>query len=399
MRPQALLLKVLNMAENSGISWTDHTFNPWMGCTKVSPACKNCYAERDMDKRYGKVAWGPSGTRVLTSDDNWKKPLKWNREAGEKGIRYRVFCASLADVFEDWIGAIKHWNPVGRDMTVCHGCGKWADDMDCGGGAVMCGRIPRPLTMDDVRHRLFRLIDSTPNIDWLLLTKRPENILRMWPSADVFDSESEHKAYWPNVWLGTSVENQEYADKRIPELLKLKGLAGKLFLSCEPLLGEVDLRPALWLEDQYFKLRQEIDRPTIDWVIAGGESGPDARPSHPNWFRDLRDQCGAANVPFHFKQWGEWHPECSTNYATGSGTYRYGKVDGLSMLRNGEICLRNSKENPADKAEDVNPFWTSQSRQPNSGYQWMQRIGTKASGRLLDGVLHDAFPVTQPQLT
>jgi protein gp37 len=104
------------MAENSGISWTDNTFNPWMGCTKVSPACKFCYAERDMDHRHGKVAWGPSGTRVLTSDQNWQKPVKWNREADKSGKRLRVFCASLADVFEDWQGPIV--GPHGNRIAV-----------------------------------------------------------------------------------------------------------------------------------------------------------------------------------------------------------------------------------------------------------------------------------------
>lgn len=94
------------MAENSHISWTDNTFNPWMGCTKVSPACQHCYAERDMDHRYGKVSWGPNGNRVKTSEANWRKPLRWNREATDSGKRLYVFCASLADVFEDWKGPI-----------------------------------------------------------------------------------------------------------------------------------------------------------------------------------------------------------------------------------------------------------------------------------------------------
>jgi hypothetical protein len=168
-----------------------------------------------------------------------------------------------------------------------------------------------PVTMDDVRARLFRLIDATPNLDWLLLTKRPENIQRMWVKGfcdnHVCEASKTTGIFCPhdscdlddgvraagrsNVWLGTSVENQEYAEKRIPHLLGCRDLARVLFLSCEPLLGPVDL--SRWMssaEEGKF------------WVIAGGESGPEARPSHPNWFRGLRDQCAAAGVPFHFKQ-------------------------------------------------------------------------------------------------
>ena len=119
------------MAENSKIEWTDHTFNPWIGCTKVSDGCKNCYAESLMDKRWGKVKWGPQGQRQRTSDENWKKPFAWDRQAAKQGIRYRVFCASLADVFED------------NDQV------------------------------SDWRLDLFDMIKVTPNLDWLLLTKRP----------------------------------------------------------------------------------------------------------------------------------------------------------------------------------------------------------------------------------
>jgi protein gp37 len=356
-----------------------------------------------MDHRFERVAWGPSGTRVLTSDANWNKPIVWNKNASITGKRTRVFCASLADVFEDWTGPIH--DHKGNELRISKD-GRITDCIDW----------THKLTMTDVRRRLFELIDVTPNLDWMLLTKRPENVLRFWKCKgcdSTFENEvgcSVDKNNVPvrkNVWLGTSVENQEYADKRIPELLKCRDLAPVLFLSCEPLLGPVNferipiqgfnlphldvLRQGCWLRGPYGFVNSH-NAPSIDWVIAGGESGPEARPSHPDWFRSLRDHCHAANVPFHFKQWGEWHPKCSTNYATGPGTYRYGKVEGLSMLRNGEICLRNSKENPADKAENVNPFWTSQSQQPNSGYQWMHRIGVKESGRLLDKQLHDAFP-------
>lgn len=238
------------MTKNSKIEWTDHTFNPWIGCAKISDGCKNCYAEAMMDKRYGKVKWGVQGKRIRTSAANWKKPLEWNRQAEHEGRRYRVFCASLADVFE-------HKPDQHKEME------QW-------------------------RFDLFRLIDDTPKLDWLLLTKRPENVMDMlrhdW--ADQLPS---------NVWIGTSVENQERADKRIPELLKIP--AAVRFLSIEPLLGEVDLISS------HFGLL-----PGIHWVIVGGESGANARPMHPDWVRSIRAQCQAAGVPFFFKQWGEWFP-------------------------------------------------------------------------------------------
>lgn len=272
------------MAENSKIEWTDHTFNPWMGCTKVSPACANCYAERDFDHRYGKVKWGPTGTRVLTSDANWKKPVQWNKDAESSGVRPRVFCASLADVFEDWQGPI----------------------VDSKGNATGS-------SMDDVREHLFRLIDATPNLDWLLLTKRPGNIVRMW-----FDPDSLNGfPYRPNVWLGASVESAEYLH-RIDSLKCCGSMAAVLFLSCEPVVGPMPT------------LGEHIDG--IDWVITGGESGPSARPADPDWFRSIRDQCAAHEVPFHFKQWGEF---------------------------------------------DANQI----------------RVGKKNAGRLLDGETHDGLPV------
>jgi protein gp37 len=147
--------------------------------------------------------------------------------------------------------------------------------------------------LDRMRRRLFALIDATSNLDWLLLTKRPENILSMWPDCAIEPCETLHSDGRKNVWLGTSVENQEYADKRIPALIQCRDLSPVLFLSCEPLLGSLDLNFVR-------------DNPPIDWVIVGGESGPNARPSHPDWFRSIRDQCSAAGVPFHFKQWGEF---------------------------------------------------------------------------------------------
>ncbi len=229
------------MAANSRIEWTDHTFNPWWGCTKVSPACDHCYAEA-WAKRTGHSVWGAKSSRRFLSDAYWKQPLKWDREAAESGCRKRVFCASMADVFE-WKKELTPW-----------------------------------------RNKLWELIDSTPNLDWLLLTKRPHLANRMNPWG----------TSWPlNVWLGTTAEDQKWVNKRLPHLANSS--ANIRFLSCEPLLGEIDLSPWLASGD-------------VDWVITGGESGPNARPSDPTWFKAVRDQCERHAVPFHFKQWGDWAP-------------------------------------------------------------------------------------------
>jgi len=263
------------MGKDSSIEWTDHTFNPWTGCTKVSEGCTNCYAE-GWAKRSGLVQWGPKGERRRTSAANWRQPEKWDRLAAADGRRAKVFCASLADVFEDHPSIDPQW-----------------------------------------RADLWALIDATPHLDWLLLTKRPENISRLWPFGfyDEFFS-------WPNVWIGTTVENQEQADARIPHLMAVP--AAVRFLSCEPLLGPVDLEnvthpswlppaddlhPEYWPVVAYDVLRghikgpDDIGQPKVDWVIVGGESGPKARD---NGFvenaRSLLIQCKASGVAFFGKQ-------------------------------------------------------------------------------------------------
>ena len=237
------------MGENSKIEWTDHTFNPWIGCTKVSPGCQHCYAE-SLAARFGKAEWGPTAQRVQTSEAYWRKPLGWARKAKAEGVRRRVFCASLADVFED------------REELA-----PW-------------------------RRDLFRLIEETPRLDWLLLTKRPENVNAMIEAHSYASDAGLWLSVNDHVWIGTSVENQEQAERRIPRLLDMP--AKLRFLSCEPLLGPVDLVPFL--------------QKGIDWVIVGGESGPQARWMMPDWVRQVQADCEDANVPFFFKQWGEWAP-------------------------------------------------------------------------------------------
>ena len=174
------------MSQGSPIEWTHHTFNPWWGCTKVSLGCQNCYAET-LSRRYGHTVWGADMERRFFSEKHWQEPLKWNKQARESGKRARVFCASMADVFEDLS------------------------------------------QLDSERNRLWNLISETPWLDWQLLTKRPENVLLMVP----WDRE------WPeNVWIGASVENQQVANRRVPILKAIP--ASIRFLSCEPLIGAID---------------------------------------------------------------------------------------------------------------------------------------------------------------
>lgn len=275
--------------ENSKIQWTDHTFNPWVGCSKVSAGCLNCYAETLMAKRYGRVDWGPRGTRSRTSDAMWREPVRWNREAQRDQTRKLVFCCSLADVFEDWNGPI---TTSKRSVLWRDRAGEYAD-------AEASGFEPYEMaTLDHLRCDLFELIDETPNLDWLLLTKRPENIRAMWPQRSPLD-------YRENVWLGTSPCDQKTADESIPHLLDCRALAPILFLSAEPLIGPVDLRsylPSLWQCNQ---------RNAIDWVIVGGESGHGARPCDKSWVRDIVRQSQERHVPCFVKQLGANHPDAA----------------------------------------------------------------------------------------
>lgn len=313
------------MAENTSIEWTDHTFNPWWGCAKVSPGCANCYAEGVAERFATGNLWGKDADRKPASEKVWHDPLRWNRAAQKAGRRALVFCASMADVFEDR-----------RDLDV-------------------------------PRERLWSLIRETPWLRWLLLTKRPENFHLLPPEVAAL------------VGLGVSVENQDAADRRIPLLLQTP--AAMRFVSCEPLLGPVDLEDvcvfkAATLGRYIDSVRGHIwgvsgyegggpppnddppDMARLDWVICGGESGKGARPMHPDWARGLRDQCEAASVPFMLKQWGEWLPESCVPedgyIPSGISTSTYGGV---------EYSTENS---------------------------WL--VGKKRAGRLLDGREHLEFP-------
>jgi protein gp37 len=242
------------MGVSTEISWATSTFNGWWGCQRVSEACRNCYAET-FAHRLGLNVWGPEKTseRRFFGDKHWNEPRKWNEKAAKSGEPWRVFCSSMADVFEDR-----------RDL-------------------------------DPQRARLWKLIEQTPALTWMLLTKRPENVNTMVPLEWV-----AHRMR--NVWVGTTAENQEEADKRGGHLTRI-GWAAARFLSCEPLLGPIALHPG-WL-GCVGHLAETFGNPLINWMIVGGESGAHARPMNPDWARSLRDQAIGADVAFHFKQWGE----------------------------------------------------------------------------------------------
>lgn len=249
------------MAETS-IAWADYTFNPWIGCTKVSPACDHCYAEAQNNfYKWNADGWGPHAPRRRTSAANWRKPLAWDRKAAAEGVRRRVFCASLADVFDNHRSIEPRWR---TDLLEC--------------------------------------IRAAPNLDWLLLTKRPQNIAKMMHECGAADG-------LPNLWLGTTVENQEEANRRIPHLLAAP--AAKRFLSVEPLLERVDFGCVQGNGLGAIDVLRPIDRrhqsptlylPALDWIIVGGESGPHVRPMDLEWARAIRDQCKAAGTAFFFKQ-------------------------------------------------------------------------------------------------
>lgn len=364
------------MAETTGINWCDSTFNPWIGCTRVSPGCDDCYAARSTPARTLGVVWGSGQLRQRTSEANWKLVKRWNNrrfmecsacgwrgDAAEAVIgcarcrslelddaRRRVFCASLADVFDT--------------------------------------NVPQEWRTD-----LFELILATPQLDWLLLTKRIGNVKHMvmdslgamaarldqrqpkWPWVNVWPEWP-----WANVWIGATITSQAEADRDIPKLLATP--AAVRFLSVEPMLGAIDLTrvpvggghghhefdPIITAN----ALRRGAGLPTLQWVICGGESGPRARPMHPDWARSLRDQCAAAGVPFLFKQWGEWGPDWE-----GAQTCNACSQTKFDSINSHGECGHCGIEawNPASKPLDT-----------------LRRVGKKAAGRLLDGRTHDQFP-------
>ena len=315
------------MAADTSIEWCDDTVNPWWGCVKVSPACAHCYAET-MDRRGlvdGGGHWGKDAPRFIRVDKAIAELERIARRSDKEGRPRRVFIASMADVFEDRADLVE----------------------------------PRKILW----NALHRLAGDKPRITPLLLTKRPD-VMAAWAA--------EHG--WPaGCWAGTTVEDQRRADERIPHLLRVP--AAVRFLSCEPLLGAVDLRRVL--------AALHLDRlegrpcdstcprcwgPQIHWVIAGGESGPGARPMHPDWARSLLDQCQAAGVPFFFKQWGT-----------------HGVVD--KPQRDGFVAYTDG-----GAGDPHGGVWDYASLQADRPHVLMERVGKKRAGRLLDGRTWDETP-------
>ncbi len=375
------------MSENTKIEWCDHTFNPWEGCQKVGPGCDNCYAETRNARFAGGAAinWGPGAPRRRTSASNWELPKRWNAQAeafmNQHGRRQRVFCASLGD---------------------------WADNA-----------VPIEWLVD-----MLEMVRLTPNLDWLLLTKRigivsqrlqqaNAFILGNWPSIDA-QPLSQWLTNWleddcppANVWLGTTITSQPEADRDITKLLAVP--AAKRFLSMEPLLGPVDLdtiHNTNFGEGQPY-LHPLIGRvsdghgdscnaPSIDWVIVGGESGPGARPMHPDWASSLRDQCVAAGVPFLFKQWGEWKPICQMEEAEHGGLYKSNVIAKPHEDQGNldDIYGRKCTVPTTVLHIDGSTHGITEPMAFGQGTEAMQifKIGKKAAGRLLDGRIWNEVP-------
>lgn len=251
------------MAEITGISWADATHNEWLGCTEVSPGCERCYARHLVQNRFHRTKWGKGENRILTSEANRRKPYGWDRKAAAEGRRWRVFCSSLSDVFDEEVH-------------------------------------------DDWRYELFAKIWKTPNLDWLLLTKRMRKMYR-W---------ARHHRYElpPNIWWGVSAEDQARANNRLPDLAAMREFVGPdavLFMSAEPLLGPIRLADVPWYGGFGAK--------DISWAVVGGESDDmgEARPMEEQWAVDLLDEAGGYGMSEHFKQLG--HVLAAKQGATGKG--------------------------------------------------------------------------------
>ena len=290
------------------IEWCDFSFNPWLGCTEVGPACDHCYARAMMADRLGRVSWGAGEDRIKTSAANWAQPLRWNRAAEAGGGRPTVFCLSLGDI--------------------------WDNEVD-------------PMW----RRDLFALIEKTPRLTWLLLSKRIGNAVKMCCP------EAGNPCLPRNAALGATMVTQDEWDRDAPKLEEATNRLGAMFsfASVEPMLGPIDAR---------------LHMPR--WVICGGESGTHARPMHPEWARSLRDQCAEARVPFFFKQWGEWAP----GYCGDGPPSRTERVASFwaGSWNYGTQTPRESAEGHIDDEPDV------------------YRLGKRGAGRLLDGIEHSGTP-------
>ena len=329
------------MADKTGIEWTDATWNPVTGCTKVSEGCDHCYAETIAHRFAGTKAY-PNGFDVTLRPERLEQPLRWKRPR-------RIFVNSMSDLFHS--------------------------------------DVP-----DDYIAQVFEVMTKAQQHTFQVLTKRPGRMRSLLSRRSFRDNFAHWGQPWPlpNVWLGTSVETQRWADVRIPLLLDTP--AAVRFLSCEPLLGPIDLNHWIghtpeclgsddppWCTCPWEGRTREpyFYKDKIHWVICGGESGHGARPMHPDWARSLRDQCQATTVPFHFKQWGEWAPA--------------GYSDGTHLLQvTGQAVTRES-------GTVTNPYGYGSGVQDlvdrgHAGWVRIRRVGKRAAGRELDGRTWDEYP-------
>lgn len=329
------------MSDHSAIEWTDATWNPTTGCTKVSPACAHCYIERTPPFRMKGRTFDRKGHIPL--ELHWERldqPLRWRKGR-------RVFVNSLSDLFHEEVT-----DEFIADVFAVMALARWHTFQVL---TKRPGRMRVLLNDNGFREAVAEFItviledcDVPASLRWDALDRRKDDARATAPDVEGDD--------WPlpNVWVGCSVENQHFADERIPLLLQTP--AAVRFISAEPLLGPLNLREMAHQDDWHV---DALDTPDpscrLHWVIAGGESGPKARPSPPDWFRSIRDQCQAAGVAFFFKQWGEWAP------------YDRGGVNSAALVNPGAL------DTP------------------------MQRFGKKAAGRLLDGRTWDEFPMPAPE--
>lgn len=322
------------MGDKSSIEWTEATWNPVAGCSIISPGCTNCYAMKmaarieAMDATLGHVphyrgltkrtkagaVW--TGKMAVAPDSILTLPLRWKRPR-------RIFVNSMSDLFHEGVA-------------------------------------------DETIDRVFAVMALAPHHTFQVLTKRAERMMGYMAGNAVRDSALAAGSPWPlpNVWLGVSAEDQRRAEERIPHLLATP--AAVRWVSAEPLLGP--LRLDGWL-------RSKPHDVTLDWLVAGGESGPGARPPHPDWFRSLRDQCAAAGVPYFFKQWGNFHPSAEhDNRAMGC------KRDPLAIHVSGE-----REHRPLEAGWKI--------RERATGWAGMCDLGKKRAGAKLDGVEHREWPL------
>lgn len=357
------------MINFTGINWCDGTHNEWIGCTAVSPACDNCYAEARMDKQFKRVEWGSGKPRVQTSQRNRNALLRANDEPF-----FECECG--------WRGGAKALHYVTEQDAHCPSCG--TENLTEARRRIFVSSLSDVFdneVPDQWRAELFDRMERSPNVDKLVLTKRIGNVLKMVPKSWLLPGG------WPaHVWMGATVEDQKRANESVPKLLKIP--APIRFLSIEPQLGAINLThmdveragDREWCcinaltGEQTDMGRPCPDVPRLHWIITGAESGPRARPSHPDWFRLLRDQCAAAGVAYLHKQNGEWIPFYDrdvdgpdwrdvpkVNNQMGRGATRWlNFAGGIGFHGERLVAVRN--------------------------------VGREAAGRLLDGVEHNQFP-------